>query len=1551
MATQPKSLDPAAAALSAIEAALNMTGQEETAPKAPKVEVSAPELRLPMDAPAIKPGPRLPEIADDELSKTRNEELQSAMTKGNGPNPNTSPNLPPNLNTSAANSQPAANDDRRSVGQILQTMQTQSNRTPVVIGTALAAFWLALWSIYGFSLWSTGEWAYVAQHTKALLIFAAFGPAALFIVFGALIRRTQEMRLTARLMTEVALRLAEPESLATESVVSLSQAIRREIASMGDGIERALARASELETIVRAEVSNLERAYSENERRIRTLLEGLSSEREAITTNAERVKQAISGAHENLSQELEVAGKSLADRVGDAGAHVTSTLGTKGEEITLALSRTGETLVEKIDSHGTQIVERMSTTGQDVSRKLTDASEIVATKLAQEIGTLDQKLKTTGESLVTELTLRGNEVSTRLDETGQHITSTITSGSEDLATRLQESSNFLGKTLATQTEALVDRLGTASVHLTETISSSGEELANRLQESSEFLDKTLTTHTDSLVDRLGVASVHLAETISTHNTSLTDTLLQVAEDLSTKLEEKTQTISQTLAHESEVLTSQLDERSNALLTHLSSQSSLLTDNLEQARTHLVEAISEQNAHLTDSLSITTEDLTRKLASQSETFTVTLTNTSDTLVETLTQKGEALTQRLDETAARLSSTIVEDGFGLAHKIDASAQQLHETIVVQGQKLQEELSTIGASSAEQLQLGADQARLLLDDHVQTIEARFAHSTSEAISALGTHGERINEAVATRLKTYDETIVAHGSQLTENIATHTSLFTNLVSERMASVEAAFTTHAASFTDRLSDRAREAAELIEAKANDFTHVAEFKTLEVASQFDTHISRFEETAQISAQALGNAIDGHINSFNESARSRLQEASNTMELVQNGLDARSSAMTESLVENALTIARVMNEGVEKISTAVDPVALETVLTQRIAELNSSLTNRTKQLQDTLLDQGGVLQTLLENKGPMLVERLTARGHEIAQEVASVAELVTDAISEKTSSIINRLGETSIEITRSFDQSTNDLQKLFEKGTGTSVHALLTTNEKLKEDLSDVLQRLAETSIALNGVVNEAGNSLEAIEGTLTNRVRDFQGSVTAISNQINNLNTASLTTLSQTDALVERLHQEHDNLATSANAFAQSQREIDRLLLQRNQSLESLLANVHSKTDEMESVLDSFTSIFEEAVRKADTRAREIGAYLSDATQGLTSQIGLQFEDIRNSGTKERERTATALRTLYDQANSEMAQMFEQSLSRFQSSAAELRGIAAQVQQDIDAARQEVRRGANELPRETAEQAAALRRVVGDQISALKQLTDIVNKSGQPLDIGMPVSGMPVSPLGLQQPLNLQPLAPAAPYRAPEPLRASEPFRAPEPLRAPPIMSGPMIDPVPPLPREDYSGRMQRATPTAPRPSVPDRGQAGQGWISDLLARASREEQRLPSAAPMTAPQMSGDPLQGISLDIASMVDHLAVSDVWDRYNRGERNIFSRRLYTAQGQQTFDEIRRRYRAEPEFRETVNRYNREFERLLNEINRDDRDGGMVRSYLISDTGKVYTMLAHAAGRLE
>ena len=89
---------------------------------------------------------------------------------------------------------------------------------------------------------------------------------------------------------------------------------------------------------------------------------------------------------------------------------------------------------------------------------------------------------------------------------------------------------------------------------------------------------------------------------------------------------------------------------------------------------------------------------------------------------------------------------------------------------------------------------------------------------------------------------------------------------------------------------------------------------------------------------------------------------------------------------------------------------------------------------------------------------------------------------------------------------------------------------------------------------------------------------------------------------------------------------------------------------------------------------------------------------------------------------------------------------------------------------------------------------------------------------------------------------------------------------------------------------------------------------------------------------------------MWDRWRSGDTTAVSRRLYTAQGQQTFDDIRRRYRNDPQFQASVTRYTQEFERLLAKVGQSDRDGAQSRATLLSDAGKVYTMLAHASGRL-
>jgi hypothetical protein len=158
-----------------------------------------------------------------------------------------------------------------------------------------------------------------------------------------------------------------------------------------------------------------------------------------------------------------------------------------------------------------------------------------------------------------------------------------------------------------------------------------------------------------------------------------------------------------------------------------------------------------------------------------------------------------------------------------------------------------------------------------------------------------------------------------------------------------------------------------------------------------------------------------------------------------------------------------------------------------------------------------------------------------------------------------------------------------------------------------------------------------------------------------------------------------------------------------------------------------------------------------------------------------------------------------------------------------------------------------------------------------------------------------------------------------------------------------------RRTEAPVSPPTPEGGR--DGWLSDLLSRADNTGAgRDATRARSPQPQGSGHPLESLVLDIGRLVDRSLAGEMWDRYQRGEK-AFTRRLYTPSGQRAFDEVTRKYRADRGFKQTVDRYIAEFERLLDEVAGEGQGPQALRSHLTSDTGLVYTLLVQAAGRLD
>jgi outer membrane biosynthesis protein TonB len=311
-----------------------------------------------------------------------------------------------------------------------------------------------------------------------------------------------------------------------------------------------------------------------------------------------------------------------------------------------------------------------------------------------------------------------------------------------------------------------------------------------------------------------------------------------------------------------------------------------------------------------------------------------------------------------------------------------------------------------------------------------------------------------------------------------------------------------------------------------------------------------------------------------------------------------------------------------------------------------------------------------------------------------------------------------------------------------------------------------------------------------------------------------------------------------------------------------------------------------------------------------------------------------------------MQQAIEEATQRFSDTARAMRETAREVGHELEATRAELARGVSELPEETRASAAAMRRVVAEQIEALSELNAIVR--GQPAthDLTDRRGSQPRAAAAPRQP---EP-APYQPPRQPEP-EAYRPEPAAQtlvdPIRTAPRPAEPVRAPARPAAQvQPTPAPVQQPQPApAARPAAPQpqrqEAEAGEGggWLRDVLRNASASQ--------------AGQPTQGLSTlteEIANAIDDNALADAWARYQAGESNVFSRRIYSLTGQGTYDEVRKRLQRDPDFARTAQAYMSDFEQLLKRAAAGPRPAAETREYLLSDRGKVYTTLAHASGRL-
>ncbi|MBE7635511.1 hypothetical protein GUA87_01540 [Sneathiella sp. P13V-1] len=105
------------------------------------------------------------------------------------------------------------------------------------------------------------------------------------------------------------------------------------------------------------------------------------------------------------------------------------------------------------------------------------------------------------------------------------------------------------------------------------------------------------------------------------------------------------------------------------------------------------------------------------------------------------------------------------------------------------------------------------------------------------------------------------------------------------------------------------------------------------------------------------------------------------------------------------------------------------------------------------------------------------------------------------------------------------------------------------------------------------------------------------------------------------------------------------------------------------------------------------------------------------------------------------------------------------------------------------------------------------------------------------------------------------------------------------------------------------------------------------------------DSMHSMSIDIARSIDNTLPDELWNRYRKGEKSIFTRRLIKNRDEERIQHL---YKEQGDFRRYVDQYRAAFEQLLQEAENSEFSDLLAETYASSDLGKVYFMLNDALG---
>lgn len=397
----------------------------------------------------------------------------------------------------------AANDDAPSIGGLIYALEQKPSTTPFKYAAMATAGWTAIclvfvWIMVRAELAAGATFLSLFEKPATFLtVTAIIVPVAVLWALALLAWRSDELRLRSSTMTEVAIRLAEPDRMAEQSVASLGQAVRRQVSFMNDAISRALGRAGELEALVHNEVSALERSYEENERKIKGLIQELAGERTSLLSTSERVTETLKALGSDIP--------SLIDKLSDQQIKLAGIIQGAGENLTQLESAVGQStdrLENALGQSTGRLESALGSKTQELQVMLEGYTSGLATALGARTDQLQSAIASYVDTLDTSLNKRTEKLQRVFEEYARALDTTLTNRAQSLDTQLIE-----------RTKALDAAFGERLRSFDESIVRSTMTIDSAVAEKARALTSALDNHAKTFSETISRQAVHLDESL------------------------------------------------------------------------------------------------------------------------------------------------------------------------------------------------------------------------------------------------------------------------------------------------------------------------------------------------------------------------------------------------------------------------------------------------------------------------------------------------------------------------------------------------------------------------------------------------------------------------------------------------------------------------------------------------------------------------------------------------------------------------------------------------------------------------------------------------------------------------------------------------------------------------------------------------------------------------------------------------------------------------------------------------------------------------------